>query len=125
MSLGTLYTIEIQAKGRIVCFIFSIGPISLTSIQIRAVAELGGLQYDLPKDYVHHTTNLTPEYLAKFPSGKIPAWEGKDGFKLFESYPIARYRKSGSVSASNLDFSYDETLKSFSYPCLNNSCRDL
>jgi hypothetical protein len=61
--------------------------------QIKAVAALAGIQFDLPKDYTHFETNLTPEYKAKFPHGKIPAWEGKDGFKLFEAIPIARYRE--------------------------------
>ncbi|KAJ7704054.1 hypothetical protein B0H17DRAFT_1040511, partial [Mycena rosella] len=41
---------------------------------IRAVAALGGVAIDLPERY----------FLAKFHHGKIPAWEGKDGFLLFD-----------------------------------------
>jgi elongation factor 1-gamma len=37
--------------------------------------------------------NKELEFLAKFPHGKIPAFEGSDGFKLFESAAIARYSK--------------------------------
>jgi elongation factor 1-gamma len=37
--------------------------------------------------------NKKPEFLAKFPHGKIPAFEGSDGFKLFEGAAIARYSK--------------------------------
>jgi hypothetical protein len=32
-----------------------------------------------------------PEYLAKFPMGQIPAFEGTDGFKLTETRAVARY----------------------------------
>ncbi|KAF7373790.1 Elongation factor 1-gamma [Mycena sanguinolenta] len=39
---------------------------------IKATAALGGVAYDLPEGY-------------------IPAWDGADGFKLFEGVPIARY----------------------------------
>lgn len=65
--------------------------IALTAVQIRAVAAVAGIAYDLPEGYVHFETNKTPEFTAKFPHGKIPAWEGKDGFLLFESAAIARY----------------------------------
>jgi elongation factor 1-gamma len=37
------------------------------------------------------TDNKKPEFLAKFPHGKIPAYESKGGFKLFEGAAIARY----------------------------------
>ncbi|KAF7966902.1 hypothetical protein HWV62_36615 [Athelia sp. TMB] len=75
MSIGTLWTTEQQRSGKV----------------IRAVAALGGLQIDLPETYVHFEDNKKPEFLAKFPHGKIPAWEGKDGFLLFEGTPIAKY----------------------------------
>ncbi|CAE7132544.1 unnamed protein product [Rhizoctonia solani] len=76
MSIGTLYTTDSQPSGK--C--------------IRAVAALAGLTLDpTPSDYVHYTTNKTPEFKAKFASGKIPAFESKDGFTLFEGSAIARY----------------------------------
>ncbi len=62
--------------------------------QIRAVAALNGLKVDLPEHYVHFEDNKKPEFLAKFPHGKIPAFDGADGFKLFESAAIARYSES-------------------------------
>ncbi|KAH9851262.1 elongation factor 1-gamma [Lenzites betulinus] len=74
-SIGTLYTTEEQATGK----------------RIRAVAALAGLKLDLPASYVHYEDNKKPEFLAKFPHGKIPALDGADGFKLFESTAIARY----------------------------------
>ncbi|KAG8795228.1 hypothetical protein FRC12_016869 [Ceratobasidium sp. 428] len=69
-SIGTLYTTDAQSHGK------------------RVIA---GLKLDSPTGYVHYETNKTPEYKAKFASGKIPALETKDGFCLFEGSAIARY----------------------------------
>ncbi|KAI0744493.1 elongation factor 1-gamma [Earliella scabrosa] len=74
-SIGTLWTTPQQATGT----------------RIRAVAAFGGLKIDLPESYVHFEDNKKPEFLSKFPHGKIPAFEGADGFKLFETTAIARY----------------------------------
>ncbi|OJT07730.1 Elongation factor 1-gamma [Trametes pubescens] len=74
-SIGTLYTWPTQGSGQ----------------RIRAVAALNGLQVDLPENYVHHQDNDKPEFRAKFPHGKIPAFDGADGFNLFETTAIARY----------------------------------
>ena len=68
------------------------------SVQIKAVAAVAGLTLDEPSEYVHFTTNKTPEFVAKFASGKVPAFESKDGFTLFEGTAIARYREcNGSL----------------------------
>ncbi|CCM01656.1 uncharacterized protein FIBRA_03718 [Fibroporia radiculosa] len=74
-SIGTLWTQPKQDYGK----------------RIRAIAAFAGLTLDAPEHYVHNETNKTPEYRAKFPHGKIPALEAKDGFKLFETQAIARY----------------------------------
>ncbi|CAE6446673.1 unnamed protein product, partial [Rhizoctonia solani] len=75
-SIGTLYVTDIMIHAK----------------RIRAVAAYAGLTLDpTPSDYVHFETNKTPEYKAKFASGKIPAFESKDGFTLFEGSAIARY----------------------------------
>ncbi|KAF5347242.1 hypothetical protein D9756_009939 [Leucocoprinus leucothites] len=72
--IGTLYTTPTQAKGKI----------------IRAAAALGGAELTLAP-FEMRVTNKSPEYLAKFPLGKVPAFEGPDGFKLFEGDAIGRY----------------------------------
>jgi elongation factor 1-gamma len=36
-------------------------------------------------------TNRTPEFLSKFPMGKLPVFEGVDGTTIFESDAIAQY----------------------------------
>ncbi|TFK96887.1 elongation factor 1-gamma [Pterulicium gracile] len=74
-SIGTLWTYPEQERGRI----------------IRAAAAFGGLSVDIPADYKHFEDNKKPEYLSKFPAGKIPAFESKDGFTLFEGAAIARH----------------------------------
>ncbi|EJF60198.1 elongation factor 1-gamma [Dichomitus squalens] len=91
-SIGTLWTTPQQGKGKI----------------IRAAAALGGLQVDLPEHYVHFEDNKKPEFLAKFPHGKIPAFEGKDGFKLFEGSAIARYVASLAPNSNLLGTSTKE-----------------
>jgi len=44
-----------------------------------------------PPDFVFGETNKSADFLKKFPLGKVPAFEGKDGIKLFESNAIAYY----------------------------------
>ncbi|TCD66255.1 hypothetical protein EIP91_001618 [Steccherinum ochraceum] len=74
-SIGTLWATPNQPKGK----------------RIRAVAAFAGLTLDSPASYEHFVDNQKPEFLAKFPLGKIPAFESKDGFKLFEATAIAEY----------------------------------
>lgn len=59
--------------------------------KIKSAAALGGIEIAEPAAYEHMVDNKKPEFLAKFPHGKIPAWESSDGFKLFEGVVIARY----------------------------------
>jgi len=56
-----------------------------------AVAYLNGLNITIPTDFVYGTTNKSPEYLAKFPMGKLPALETPSGFYLAEGSAIAHY----------------------------------
>ncbi|CAE6462652.1 hypothetical protein ACGC1H_004005 [Rhizoctonia solani] len=74
-TIGTLYTVDAQPHAR----------------RIRATAALAGLKLDEAQGYVHNETNKSPEFKAKFPPGKIPAFESKDGLTLFEGSAIARY----------------------------------
>lgn len=43
------------------------------------------------KPFEFGVTNKSPEFLDKFTLGKIPAFEGNDGFTLLEGASIARY----------------------------------
>ncbi|KAF9034031.1 glutathione S-transferase C-terminal-like protein [Panaeolus papilionaceus] len=91
-SMGTLWTVSDQSSGKI----------------IRSAAALGGVHIDLPSSYEHYVDNLKPEFLAKFPHGKIPAWEGANGFKLFEGVAIARYICSLAPSSGLLGHSSED-----------------
>ncbi|KAJ7056838.1 glutathione S-transferase C-terminal-like protein [Mycena amicta] len=72
---GTLWASPAQFVGRV----------------IKATAAFGGVKIGFPTNYVHYEDNYKEEFTSKFPHSKIPAWEGKNGFTLFESAPIARY----------------------------------
>ncbi|KAK1751961.1 glutathione S-transferase [Echria macrotheca] len=56
-----------------------------------AAAAIGGHEIAIPEDFTFGVTNKTPEYLAKFPLGKMPTFEGADGFCLSETNAIALY----------------------------------
>ncbi|KAH8159555.1 hypothetical protein CIB48_g8690 [Xylaria polymorpha] len=59
------------------------------------IADLNGLEIEIPP-FTMRQTNTTPEFLSKFALGKVPAFEGADGFCLTESIAIASYiAKSG------------------------------
>ena len=61
--------------------------------QIKAVAAFAGLEITVPA-FELLVDNKKPDYLSKFPHGKVPAFEGADGFKLAEGAAIARYSES-------------------------------
>lgn len=46
---------------------------------------------ELPADFEQGQTNKSPEFLEKFPLGKVPTFETPSGFKLAESSAIAAY----------------------------------
>jgi len=54
-------------------------------------AKYSGAQVTVATDFVFGETNKTPEFLSKFPLGKVPAFEGSDGTILTESNAIAYY----------------------------------
>merc|ERR1711962_848635 len=54
-------------------------------------AKYSGAQLTVAKDFVFGETNKTPDFLKKFPLGKVPAFEGCDGTILTESNAIAYY----------------------------------
>lgn len=59
--------------------------------QIQAVAAVGGVEITIAEGYEYGVTNKTPEFLAKFPMGKVPALETPSGLNIFEGTAIARY----------------------------------
>ncbi|RYP37424.1 hypothetical protein DL767_002897 [Monosporascus sp. MG133] len=84
-------------------------PISATDISqqwsnrsILAAAKLNGLKLELPP-FEYGVTTKTPEYRAKFPRGKAPAFESASrGFRLAESGAIAHYVSASGPRAAQL-----------------------
>jgi elongation factor 1-gamma len=64
---------------------------------------MNGLELELVPGYQHGVTNRTPEFLAKFPLGKVPAFESADGSLLLtEGHAIARYVAESGPRAAQL-----------------------
>ncbi|KAI6141816.1 glutathione S-transferase C-terminal-like protein [Pisolithus tinctorius] len=75
---------------------------------IMSVAALSNLEIDLlPFEY--GVTNQSPEFIQKFPLGKVPAFESLNGFKLTEGAAIARYVSSLVPDAGLLGRNAEET----------------
>ncbi|XP_020823908.1 elongation factor 1-gamma [Phascolarctos cinereus] len=78
MAAGTLYTY----------------PENWRAFKALIAAQYSGAQVRVlsaPPHFHFGQTNRTPEFLRKFPAGKVPAFEGDDGFCVFESNAIAHY----------------------------------
>ncbi|KAJ5779919.1 hypothetical protein N7457_005079 [Penicillium paradoxum] len=70
-------------------------------MKAQAVANLNGLELTVP-EFAMGKTNRTPDFLSKFPLGKVPAFEGADGTTLFESDAITRYIAESGPAADQL-----------------------
>jgi len=90
--IGKIYTYEGHSGGN----------------KARVVAAIAGLELTLQETKTP-VDNKTPEYLAKFPIGKIPAFEGADGFLLVESTAIAKYVASLAPNSGLLGKDAHET----------------
>ncbi|CAD7675026.1 unnamed protein product [Nyctereutes procyonoides] len=78
MAAGTLYTY----------------PENWRAFKALIAAQYSGAQVcvlSAPPHFHFGQTNCTPEFLRKFPAGKVPAFEGDDRFCVFESNAIAYY----------------------------------
>ncbi|KAJ2537731.1 hypothetical protein EV175_006634, partial [Coemansia sp. RSA 1933] len=68
----------------------------------RIVAKHLGLDLAATPEFQMGVGNTTPEYLAKYPCGKVPVYEGADGFSLTDSSAIAYYVASKAGGDSPL-----------------------
>jgi elongation factor 1-gamma len=75
MVSGTLYTY----------------PDNFRAFKALIAAQYSGAQVKISDKFVFGETNTTNEFLAKFPSGKVPAFESSEGLCLTESNAIAYY----------------------------------
>ncbi|CAJ2513171.1 Uu.00g012900.m01.CDS01 [Anthostomella pinea] len=66
------------------------------------VAALNGLEVPLVEDFKMGESNKTPEFLSKFPLGKVPAFEGADGVCIAETVAICTYIARSGPKAAQL-----------------------
>ncbi|KAJ1647531.1 Elongation factor 1-gamma, partial [Coemansia erecta] len=80
-----------------------IGPVvNARNYKARIAAAILGLDLSTTPDFQMGVNNKTPEYLAKYPAGRVPVFEGADGFSLTDSSAIAYYVASKAGSDSPL-----------------------
>lgn len=78
--------------------------LALTSqrIQVQVAGLINGLEITMADGFTMGVTNRSPEFLAKFPMGKVPAFEGADGFCIAEGAAIAMYVAGSGPKAEQL-----------------------
>ncbi|KAK6063937.1 Elongation factor 1-gamma 1 [Seiridium cupressi] len=84
-------------------------PGNLRVQRAQVVAALNGLEVPLAEGFAMGQTNRTPEFLAKFPLGKVPALECADGFCIAEGAAICDYLASSGPAATQLLGAADDT----------------
>lgn len=72
------------------------------SLQAQVAGEFNSLEVVLDPSFEMRKTNATPDFLAKFPLGKVPAFEGADGFCITEGAAIAQYVAAAGPKAAQL-----------------------
>lgn len=65
---------------------------------ILSAAIISGLEIEQPLTEFG-ITNKSPEFIRKFPLGRIPSFEDNEGLKLTEGVAIARYGSLSSLYA--------------------------
>ncbi|KAK0096403.1 hypothetical protein PV326_005604 [Microctonus aethiopoides] len=85
MASGTLYTY----------------PENFRAYKSLIAAQYSGAQVKIAENFVFGETNKTEEFLKKFPLGKVPAFETKDGNCLTESNAIAYYVANEQLRGKN------------------------
>ncbi|KAJ2802912.1 hypothetical protein H4R20_003095 [Coemansia guatemalensis] len=86
-----------------------IGPtVNSRNYKARIVAHVLGVDLETTPSFQMGVDNKTPEFLAKYPAGKVPVFEGADGFQLTDSSAIANYVASKSPNSAQLLGETDE-----------------
>uniref|UniRef100_A0A4W6DJ22 Eukaryotic translation elongation factor 1 gamma n=1 Tax=Lates calcarifer TaxID=8187 RepID=A0A4W6DJ22_LATCA len=84
MAAGTLYTY----------------PENWRAFKAQIAAQYSGARLKVatsPPAFTFGQTNRTPAFLSNFPLGKVPAYQGDDGFCLFESNAIAHFLSNDAL----------------------------
>ncbi|KAI6167660.1 hypothetical protein EDD17DRAFT_1467523 [Pisolithus thermaeus] len=108
VAIGKLYTVP------------GVGQITV----IKATAAVAGVKLEEPV-YKHYEDDEMPEFPAKFPCGRIPAFEGAEGFNLTEGAAIARYSTYHSRICDPSEIvGWMEEKYLDGYPCQNSMSTD-
>ena len=115
MAAGTLYTY----------------PDNFRAFKALIAAEYSGAKVQVANGFKFGETNQTPDFLSKFPLGKVPAFLSKSGDCIFESNAIAHYVGNAQLRGKNdrdaslvlqwINFGDNEILPAsctWVYPCL-------
>ncbi|KAJ2804479.1 hypothetical protein H4R20_002495 [Coemansia guatemalensis] len=79
-----------------------IGPSNIRTYKAMIVARIMGIDLASMSSFELGVDNKTPEFLAKYPVGKVPVFEGADGFMLFDSAAISFYLAMQSPDSGRL-----------------------
>jgi len=103
---------------------------SLRAAKIQIAAEYSGFQLK-QGSFEFGKTNTSPDFLKKFPLGKVPAFESKDGHCLYETDAIAQFVSNTQLRGNStidqalvqqyIAFSNNEVTPSactWTFPCL-------
>lgn len=86
---------SISRRHRWNCILKTFSQNNPRSTAIRAVAKANDLQLDIVEV---DTNKPTPEYLKLNKLGKVPTFEGEDGYVLYECVAIAIYSRSSPLT---------------------------
>jgi elongation factor 1-gamma len=86
MAPGTLYTY----------------PDNFRAFKGLIAAQFSGAKVEVAKDFSFGATNKKPDFLKKFPSGQVPAFETTDGVRLVDSNAIALYLANEQLRGKTL-----------------------
>ncbi|KAI6167692.1 hypothetical protein EDD17DRAFT_857142 [Pisolithus thermaeus] len=90
-AIRRLYTVPGVGQTTVACAsCIALYSNAIFASQIKATAAVAGVELEEPA-YKHYQDNKMPEFPAKFSCGRIPAFEGAEGFNLMEGAAIARY----------------------------------
>jgi len=99
MATGTLYTY----------------PDNFRAYKALIAAQYSGAKVKVADNFVFGETNKTADFLKKFPSGKVPAFETADGKFLTESNAIAYYVANEQLRGGNCPFAQAQVLQWLSF----------
>ncbi|XP_037945895.1 elongation factor 1-gamma [Teleopsis dalmanni] len=99
MATGTLYTY----------------PENFRAYKALIAAQYSGAQVKVAENFVFGETNKTSDFLKKFPSGKVPAFETANGNYLSESNAIAFFLANEQLRGGNCPFAQAKVQQWLSY----------